>query len=66
MARQFRYLDRAATEGLEHPFLTLAISLQFAFAERMSAIIGMKREWVDFSSRRVVWPDSRTGQYRSP
>jgi integrase len=36
MARLFQYLHRADLEGLEHPFLTLAIRLQFAFAARMS------------------------------
>ena len=66
MGRLFRYLDRAAAEGLEHPFLTLAIRLQFAFAARMSEIISMKWEWVDFTNRRVVWPDSKTGQISKP
>jgi integrase len=66
MARLFRYLDRAVAEGLEHPFLTLAIRLQFAFAARMSEIISMKWEWVDFTNRRVVWPDSKTGQISKP
>jgi len=66
MARLFRYLDRAVAEGLEHPFLTLAIRLQFAFASRMSEIISMKWEWVDFTNRRVVWPDSKTGEISKP
>jgi hypothetical protein len=43
MARLFQYLHRADLEGLEHPFLTLAIRLQFAFAARMSEVIGL--EW---------------------
>src|SRR6266540_6794778 len=60
------YLDRAVAEGLEHPFLTLAIRLQFAFAARMSEIISMKWEWVDFTNRRVVWPDSKTGEISKP
>jgi len=66
MARLFRYLDRATADGLEHPFLTLAIRLQFAFAARMSEIISMKWEWVDFTNRRAVWPDSKTGQISKP
>jgi integrase len=66
MARLFRYLDRAVAEELEHPFLTLAIRLQFAFAARMSEIISMKWEWVDFTNRRVVWPDSKTGEISKP
>ena len=53
-------------EGLEHPFLTLGIRLQFAFASRMSEIIGMEWEWVDFANRRVVWPDSKTGEISKP
>jgi integrase len=66
MARLFRYLDRAVAEGLEHPFLALAIRLQFAFAARMSEIVSMKWEWVDFTNRRVAWPDSKTGQMSKP
>jgi integrase len=66
MVRLFAYLERADSEGLEHPFLTLAIRLQFAFAARMSEIIGMKWEWVDFINRRVVWPDSKTGEISKP
>jgi integrase len=66
MVRLFAYLERADSEGLEHPFLTLAIRLQFAFAARMSEIIGMKWEWVDFVNRRVVWPDSKTGEISKP
>ena len=66
VARLFRYLDRAVAEGLEHPFLILAIRLQFAFAARMSEIISMKWEWVDFTNRRVVWPDSKTGEISKP
>jgi len=66
MARLFSYLERADVEGLEHPFLTLGIRLQFAFAARMSEIICMKWEWVDFVSRRVVWPDSKTGEMSKP
>jgi len=66
MARLFRYLDRGVAEGLEHPFLALAIRLQFSFAARMSEIISMRWEWVDFANRRVVWPDSKTGEISKP
>ena len=66
MVRLFAYLERAHVEGLEHPFLTLGIRLQFAFAARMSEIINMKWEWVDFIHRRVVWPDSKTGTISKP
>jgi integrase len=66
MARLFGYLDRADLDGLEHPFLTLAIRLQFAFAARMSEILGLKWKWVDFANRRVIWPDSKTGEMSKP
>lgn len=66
MARLFRYLDHAVAAGTEHSFLTLAIRLQFAFAARMSEIISMKWDWVDFTNRRVVWPDSKTGEISKP
>ena len=66
MARLFGYLERADVEGLEHPFLTLGVRLQFAFAARMSEIISMEWEWVDFVNRRVVWPDSKTGEISKP
>jgi len=66
MVRLFAYLDRADVEGLEHPFFTLGIRLQFAFAARMSEIINMEWKWVDFTNRRVVWPDSKTGEISKP
>jgi integrase len=66
LVRLFAYLDRADAEGLEHPFLTLGIRLQFEFAARMSEIINLEWAWVDFTSRRVVWPDSKTGGMSKP
>jgi integrase len=66
MVRLFSYLERADVEGLEHPFLTLGIRLQFAFAARMSEITSMEWGWVDFTNRRVVWPDSKTGEISKP
>lgn len=57
LALIYGYLDRADAEGLEHPTLTLAIRLQFEFAARMSEILHLRWEWIDFPSRRVVWPD---------
>lgn len=64
--RLFDYLDRADAEGLEHPVYTLAIRLQFAFAARMSEIITLEWEWIDFDERRVIWPDSKTGGISKP
>ena len=66
LRRLFAYLDRADAEGLEHPFLTLAIRLQFAFAARRSEILNLEWEWIDFENRRVVWPDSKTGGMSKP
>ena len=66
MVRLFACLERAQLEGLEHPFIILGVRLQFAFAARMSEIINMKWEWVDFINRRVVWPDSKTGTISKP
>ena len=48
------------------PVYTLAICLQFAFAARMSEIIALKWEWIEFDERRVVWPDSKTGDISKP
>lgn len=66
LARLFAYLETADIEGLEHPILTLAIRLQFEFAARMSEILELKWEWLDFQERRVVWPDSKTGSMSKP
>ena len=66
MRKLFEYLDRAEAEGLEHPFILLAIRLQFEFAARMSEILELEWAWIDFDSRRVVWPDSKTGGMSKP
>jgi len=66
LARLYAYLDHADTEGLEHPLLTLAIRLQFDFAARMSEVLELQWEWIDFTHRRVVWPDSKTGGMSKP
>lgn len=66
LAKLYDYLDRADALGLEHPTYTLAIRLQFAFAARMSEIINLEWEWIDFEDRRVVWPDSKNGEMSKP
>lgn len=66
MRKLFEYLDRAEAEGLEHPYILLAIKLQFEFAARMSEILQLEWAWVDFKNRRVVWPDSKTGEISKP
>lgn len=66
LTRIYAYLERADTEGLEHPLLTLAVRLQVEFAARMSEILLLEWEWVDFDNRRVVWPDSKTGGISKP
>lgn len=62
----YQYLERAKAEALEHPSLLLAIRLQFAFAARMSEITQLEWVWVDLKSRRVTWPDSKTGDMSKP
>ncbi len=66
MRKLFAYLDEADREGLEHPFITLAIRLQFEFAARMSEVLTLEWVWVDFEKRRVTWPDSKTGGMTKP
>lgn len=66
MRKLFAYLDRAEQEGLEHPFIMLAIRLQFEFAARMSEVLALKWEWIDLEQRRVTWPDSKTGGITKP
>lgn len=46
--------------------MLLAIRLQFAFAARMSEITQLEWSWVDLKSRRVTWPDSKTGGMSKP
>jgi len=66
LKRLFDYLSKAEAEGLEHPFILLAIRLQFEFAARMSEILQLKWSWVDLNNRRVEWPDSKTGGMSKP
>ncbi|TAJ61836.1 site-specific integrase [Variovorax sp.] len=66
MALLFAYLEKADAEGLEHPTLTLAIRLQFEFAARMSEILLLEWDWIDLPNKRVVWPDSKTGDMSKP
>jgi integrase len=62
----YAYLDKAEVEGLEHPFILLAVRLQFEFAARMSEILKLEWAWVDLNKRRVSWPDSKTGCMSKP
>lgn len=66
LRKLYEYLERAEAEGLEHPFIILAIRLQFEFAARMSEILKLEWSWIDFDNRRVVWPDSKTGGMSKP
>lgn len=66
LRKLFEYLHRAEAEGLEHPFILIAIRLQFEFAARMSEILQLEWAWIDFDNRRVVWPDSKTGGMSKP
>jgi integrase len=62
----YAYLDQAEADGLEHPFILLAVRLQFEFAARLSEILMLEWSWVDLDNRRVVWPDSKTGGMSKP
>jgi integrase len=66
LKRLYAYLDKAEAEGLEHPFIILAVRLQFEFAARMSEILMLEWTWIDFDNRRVEWPDSKTGGMSKP
>ncbi len=66
LVRLFAYLNRAEAENLEHPFILLAVRLQFEFAARMSEILDLKWEWIDLPNRRITWPDSKTGGMSKP
>ncbi|MDH1270580.1 site-specific integrase [Rhizobium pusense] len=66
MRKLFSYLDKADREGLEHPFIILAIRLQFEFAARMSEVLMLEWDWIDLEQRRVTWPDSKTGGMTKP
>lgn len=48
LIRIFDYMRQADDGGLEHPFLTLAVCLQFLFAARMSEIVNL--EWPGLTS----------------
>lgn len=66
MRKLYAYLDKADWDGLEHPFITLAIRLQFEFAARMSEVLSLQWQWIDLEQRRVTWPDSKTGGMTKP
>lgn len=66
LKRLYAYLNKAEAEGLEHPFILLAVRLQFEFAARMSEILKLEWNWVDLDNRRVAWPDSKTGGMSKP
>jgi integrase len=66
LKRLYVYLNKAEAEGLEHPFILLAVRLQFEFAARMSEILKLEWAWVDLDHRRVTWPDSKTGGMSKP
>src|SRR3546814_15958511 len=66
LIRIYNNLDLADSEGLEHRTLTLAVRLQFAFAARMSEILTLQWDWIDFGNRRVAWPTCKTGSLSKP
>jgi integrase len=66
LKRLYAYLNKAEAEGLEHPFILLAVRLQFEFAARMSEILKLEWAWIDFDNHRVEWPDSKTSGMAKP
>ena len=62
----FRQLETLEAEGLESYVIPLAIRLQFEFAARMSEILSLQWDWIDFENRRINWPDSKTGPMSKP
>jgi integrase len=70
LKRLYAYLNKAEAEGLEHPFILLAVRLQFEFAARTSEILKLEWAWVDLDNRRdnrrIEWPDSKTGGMSKP
>lgn len=66
VSRIFRYLDHAECNELEYKCCILAVRLQFAFSARISEILTLEWDWIDFGSRRVVWPDTKTGRIWKP
>jgi integrase len=66
LKRLYAYLAKAEAEGLEHPFILLAVRLQFEFAARMSEILKLEWAWADLENRRIAWPDSKTGGMSKP
>ena len=66
MRKIFAYLDEAERDGLEHPFILLAIRLQFEFAARMSEVLSLEWDWVDLEQRKGTWTDSKTGGMTKP
>lgn len=60
------YLDQAEIERTIRPETMLAIRLQFEFAARMSEILLLQWDWIDFENRRVYWPDSKPGPMSKP
>lgn len=66
MGRLFAALDQIEADGVEPYVIPLGIRLQFEFAARMSEILTLEWAWVDLEHRRVVWPDSKTGDMSKP
>ena len=61
----FAYLDQAEAEGLEHPFILLAVRLQFEFAARMSEILMLEWSWVDPTTAALSGRTARPAGCRS-
>ncbi len=66
MKRVIEYLDKSELENLLYPDCIMAIRLQLAFAARASEIIALEWDWINFESKCVIWPDSKTGAMWKP
>lgn len=66
MVRLMKYLNLPEAQGGGIEAYSLAIRLQFAFAARASEILDLRWVWVDLKSRKILWPDSKTGPMWKP
>ncbi|UYN93749.1 MAG: hypothetical protein KIT25_17050 [Enhydrobacter sp.] len=56
LKRPYAYLNKAEDHGPQHPFILLAIRLQFEFAARRSEILKLEWAWVDLDCDSACTP----------
>jgi hypothetical protein len=64
--RQWRRLDRERSRLVRTAGVEPAQPCGRGILSRLSSLILLKWDWVDFVNRRVVWPDSKTGEISKP